>query len=229
MVCPCRPWASLSFACRPSTFVAELACLAWVARTASPWDGFLVGERAEAAAVSPRAEVVADEPALVSLPAEELADSAAASPRAEVVADEPGLASLLAEERAESAVAFPPAAEGDSAVASRPALAEARAEEAVSGLGSAGAWEAMVVLRQALVGARAEEVASGREAALVGEGPLRESGHGRIRASAAEQAALEEAVGVIVVKARDGSQILPDPGETDHPDLLTRMIEARGR
>ena len=119
--------------------------------------------------------------------------------------------------------------EAEVQAASGKALAEARAEEAVSGLGSAGAWEAMVVLRQALVGARAEEVASGREAALVGEGPLRESGHGRIRASAAEQAALVEAVGVIVVKARDGSQILPDPGETDHPDLLTRMIEARGR
>jgi hypothetical protein len=71
--------------------------------------------------------VVADEPELVSLLAEELAEPAAASPRAEEVADEPGLASLPAEELAELAVAFPLAAEGDSAVASRPALAEAQA------------------------------------------------------------------------------------------------------
>ena len=82
-VCPCRPWASPSSVFRPSTFVRGLACLA-----CSP------------PGVSPQAEVVADAPVLVSLPAEELA---------------------------ELALAFPPAAEGDSAVASRPALAEARA------------------------------------------------------------------------------------------------------
>ena len=77
--------------------------------------------------VSPQAEEVADEPALVSPRAEELAERAVASPQAEKVADEPAPVSLRAEELAERAVAFPSAAEDDSAVASRPALAAVRA------------------------------------------------------------------------------------------------------
>lgn len=48
-----------------------------------------------------------------------------------MVADEPGLASLPAEELASLAVAFPLAAEGDSAVALRPALAAVLASVAV--------------------------------------------------------------------------------------------------
>ena len=77
--------------------------------------------------VSPQVAAVADEPGLVSLPAEELGELAVASPRVEAVADEPGLASLLAEERAEAAVVFPRAEEADSTVASRRALAAALA------------------------------------------------------------------------------------------------------
>lgn len=113
--------------------------------------------------------------------------------------------------------------------ASGKVLAGAWAEDLASGQALAGGWEEAVASHRALAGAWAEGAASDREVEVVVEGPLKELGHGRIRASAAEPAALEEAVGVIVVKARDGSQILPDPGETDHPDLLTRMIEARGR